>query len=383
MRCLPKLAVAAALLLAPTAAAPVAGEVPLPTYATFAVAGLSGMTAWLVVHPGKCLLLRRSADDWLYLHSVMTILSSSLDLKLLSCTLSPHPPAPPPHAGDVIKARMQLEDRSAAASGASPGPLQVARAMVHEEGAMSLYGGLSAGLLRQATYTTLRLGLYDLGKRLALELIELVTGEPARGAAGGAAMRFVVGALSGAAASFLSCPVEVCLVRMQGDGKLPKAARRNYKSIFDALIRIGREEGLTTYWTGAGTTMIRAMVVSITQIATYDQVKELLEGQLAGTALHAAAGVAAAIVFSTTSMPFDTVKTRVQQGGSAQRAAKRVGTFGAIAQISREEGVSALWRGFPPYLTSKGILTVLLFIIKEKYTELARTLLAGRKAHAA
>lgn len=45
---------------------------------------------------------------------------------------------------------------------------------VKNEGVGALYSGLSAALARQASYTTLRLGLYDLLKRLVLdrELVE-------------------------------------------------------------------------------------------------------------------------------------------------------------------------------------------------------------------
>lgn len=40
---------------------------------------------------------------------------------------------------------------------------------VKNEGVGALYSGLSAALARQASYTTLRLGLYDLLKRLVLD----------------------------------------------------------------------------------------------------------------------------------------------------------------------------------------------------------------------
>lgn len=108
-------------------------------------------------------------------------------------------------------------------------------------------------MLRQATYTTLRLGLYDIGRKLAIDTAER------RGLSGLVkfAIRQIVGAVSGAIASFISCPVEVCLVRMQADGKQPPNKRRNYKNIIDALVRIGREEGVKAYWTGASTTVIR------------------------------------------------------------------------------------------------------------------------------
>lgn len=41
------------------------------------------------------------------------------------------------------------------------------------------------------------------------------------------------------------------MVRMQADARLPPAERLGYKHVGDALLRIGREEGLATYWRGA------------------------------------------------------------------------------------------------------------------------------------
>lgn len=40
--------------------------------------------------------------------------------------------------------------------------LSVASAIVKQDGVGALYKGLSAGLLRQATYTTARLGIYQI-----------------------------------------------------------------------------------------------------------------------------------------------------------------------------------------------------------------------------
>lgn len=55
---------------------------------------------------------------------------------------------------DLIKTRMQL-------SGGGKTSFTVAGEIVAREGFFSLYAGLSAGLLRQATYTTTRLGVYQ------------------------------------------------------------------------------------------------------------------------------------------------------------------------------------------------------------------------------
>lgn len=54
---------------------------------------------------------------------------------------------------DLIKNRMQL-------SGTKTSTLNVISSIMKNEGVMAMYSGLSAGLMRQATYTTTRLGIY-------------------------------------------------------------------------------------------------------------------------------------------------------------------------------------------------------------------------------
>jgi len=41
---------------------------------------------------------------------------------------------------------------------------------------------------------------------------------------------------------------QVALVRMTSDGRLPPAERRGYTSVFNAIARIGREEGVLALW---------------------------------------------------------------------------------------------------------------------------------------
>jgi hypothetical protein len=53
-----------------------------------------------------------------------------------------------------------------------------------------------------------------------------------------------VGAVSGGIAAYISCPMEVAVVRMSNDSSLPPSERRNYKGISDTATRIIREEGV-------------------------------------------------------------------------------------------------------------------------------------------
>ena len=65
---------------------------------------------------------------------------------------------------------------------------------------------------------------------------------------------------------------------MTADGNLPADKRRNYKSVFDALVRIFGEEGGTTLYRGAIPTTGRAMVVNAAQLASYSQAKQAILG---------------------------------------------------------------------------------------------------------
>ena len=51
--------------------------------------------------------------------------------------------------------------------------------------------------------------------------------------------------------------MKVSLIRMTADGRLPAAERRNYRHVGDAIVRMTREEGITTLWRGAVPTMAR------------------------------------------------------------------------------------------------------------------------------
>ncbi len=59
---------------------------------------------------------------------------------------------------------MQLLGESS--SGLKISQVQIAKNIVANEGVAGLYQGLSAAVMRQATYTTLRLGSYDVIKAM-------------------------------------------------------------------------------------------------------------------------------------------------------------------------------------------------------------------------
>jgi solute carrier family 25 oxoglutarate transporter 11 len=61
---------------------------------------------------------------------------------------------------------------------------------------------------------------------------------------------------------------------MQADNQLPVSERRNYKNVFNAFATITREEGLIGLWRGATPTVIRAIVLNLAMLSSYDEAKE-------------------------------------------------------------------------------------------------------------
>ena len=115
--------------------------------------------------------------------------------------------------------------------------------------------------------------------------------------------------------ALVGTPAEVSLIRMTSDGRLPAAERRGYKNVFDALIRISREEGLLTLWRGCVPTIGRAMVVNAAQLASYSQAKQVLLGSgyfKDNIGCHFAASMISGLITTAASLPVDIAKTRIQ-----------------------------------------------------------------------
>lgn len=91
-------------------------------------------------------------------------------------------------------------------------------------------------------------------------------------------------------------PSDVVNVRMQNDGQLPPSKRRHYKNAVDGLIRICREEGPQVLLRGLGYSTTRAVVMTVSQMTSYDVFKDLFSDKLQygnGLVTHLAASVSA------------------------------------------------------------------------------------------
>ncbi|KAJ0010912.1 hypothetical protein Pint_33412 [Pistacia integerrima] len=92
------------------------------------------------------------------------------------------------------------------------------------------------------------------------------------------------------------------------------ACRHNYKSVVDALSQMSKQEGVMSLWQGSSVTVNWAMIVTASQLASYDQIKEMIleEGVMSdGIGTNVAASLEAGFVAAVASNPIDVIKTRV------------------------------------------------------------------------
>ncbi|CAI2347273.1 unnamed protein product [Caenorhabditis sp. 36 PRJEB53466] len=258
---------------------------------------------------------------------------------------------------DLVKNRMQLSGTTGKKEYRSS--FHALASIIKNEGFFAIYNGLSAGLLRQATYTTTRLGTYTFLLERFSEKDKSLS----------FALKAGLGMAAGGIGSFVGTPAELALIRMTGDGRLPIEQRRNYTGVVNALTRITKEEGVLTLWRGCTPTVVRAMVVNAAQLSTYSQAKQALleSGKVHdGIFCHFLASMISGLATTIASMPVDIAKTRIQSMKVIDGNPEYKSAFDVWAKVIKNEGVFALWKGFTPYYMRLGPHTVLTFIILEQ-----------------
>ncbi|ORX57529.1 mitochondrial carrier [Hesseltinella vesiculosa] len=240
------------------------------------------------------------------------------------------------------------------------GPANMVRTMrmiVQTEGWHALYNGLDASLLRQGTYSTIRFGLYDYFKWLAAgndkpTFRQLLACSTSAGILGGA----------------VGNPFDVVNVRMQNDGQLPPEQQRRYKNVIDGMYRICKEEGPRVLLRGLGPSTQRAVLITVSQMTSYDEFKMMLINRLAwhnGLMTHFSASLLAGLVATTVCSPLDVVKTRIMNAHHPDR--KHL--VNIVLHMIKTEGLGSLFRGWVPAFIRLGPHTTVTFLVLEKLKE--------------
>lgn len=240
-------------------------------------------------------------------------------------------------------------------------PLSLAKSTIKRDGILALYRGLDAGLVRQLTYSTGRLGIF----RLLCDYCRAKSVSP-QGCQQTRYLPFgvkaLLGLISGGVASFICNPTDLALVRLQTNSMLPVSQRKNYSNVVQAFRYIIREEGFFSMWRGSMPSVVRAMSINMGMLATYDQFNEAYF-RWVGSERHSAlakvvSSVLSGAVASLVSLPFDIMKTQIQKqsadqdsAGSAvrQKGQSRSSYRRIAAHIYQSQGLGGFFRGYLTY----------------------------------
>ncbi|RDW82275.1 putative mitochondrial dicarboxylate protein [Coleophoma cylindrospora] len=263
-----------------------------------------------------------------------------------------------PHKKKWERGQVRLQTRSGNA------PKTMVTTFVHvlkHDGFLGLYSGLSASLLRQITYSTTRFAVYE-------ELKQALT---TKDSSPTFPTLIAMASASGFLGGIVGNPADVLNVRMQHDAALPKQNRRNYKNAVDGLVRMTREEGWKSLFRGVWPNSMRAVLMTTSQLASYDGFKRLLVKHTPledGLALHFSASFMAGFVATTICSPVDVIKTRIMSSNESKGLAK------LLTDVYRAEGVAWMFRGWVPSFVRLGPHTIATFLFLEQHKTLYRKL---------
>jgi len=253
------------------------------------------------------------------------------------------------HPIDLAKVRMQLYGQLNPGK-PIPGFTTIITNIVKSDGITSVYKGVDAAIGRQMVYGTARIGLH---RTFSDKLVEYNDGKPIN-----FFVKTLSGMASGSVAVCIGTPFDIALVRLQSDSMAPVKERRNYKNVFDALIRTTKEEGFGALYKGLAPNILRGMSMNVGMLACYDQAKETVAKILNdpmenGPALPTKLGSAAVAGFTAAlfSLPFDVVKSRLMAQKIDIETGKMPykGIGDCAVQIFKKEGPVGFFAGFSAY----------------------------------
>jgi len=231
------------------------------------------------------------------------------------------------------------------------GMMEQTAAIWRAEGMRGLYRGFSAAALREATYSSLRFGLYEPLK------VALDTSDGKEDLA--VWKKVIAGLVAGAGAAAIASPTDLLMIQMAASKQFPPPS----------MMQVGREviarDGPMGLYKGLGTTVTRAAVLGATKMATYDVLKTELRktyGWQEGPGLVFVASVATGLAITITTSPATNMQTLIMSGNITGGGG---GMLDAAGDIMRRQGPIGFFRGFGMQWARFGPYAVVQFAVWE------------------
>lgn len=260
---------------------------------------------------------------------------------------------------DVVKVRLQVQRSTGAATAPGTtytGMIDAFVKISKHEGPVGLFKGIIPSLLRQTSYTSLSMVLYE-PIRNTFTSFSSDPNNP------GFFLRLLAGGTAGGIGIAVMNPTEVVKTKMQAS----QLQRR--LTIREVISEVWKKEGILGFWSGVKPNVVRTFLVNAAELGTYDQAKHFLSqfplfppGSLA---LHVSASSFAGVCSALTSTPADVIKTRLMN--QAGKTHEYSGILHAMVEIPRREGFLSLYKGVGPILVRKIVWVTGFFVMYERF----------------
>ena len=163
----------------------------------------------------------------------------------------------------------------------------------------------------------------------------------------------LTGATAGATEAFIVVPFELIKIRLQD-----RASAGKYTGMVDCVVKTVKAEGPLALYNGLESTMWRHVLWNAGYFGVIFQVRELLPKtdnkttQMGYDMLSGAAGGTFGTILNT---PMDVIKSRIQNSPKVKgQVPKYNWAWPAVGTVMKEEGFSALYKGFLPKVLRLG-----------------------------
>lgn len=277
---------------------------------------------------------------------------------------------------DTTKTRLQIQGSDSQRNLTAQKCQKRYRGMLHallrissEEGVRALYYGIAPAVLRQATYGTIKFGLYyTLKKNLSKNNEEHL------------GTNVFCAVTAGVVSSAMANPTDVLKVRLQG-------GHQDFRNmgLVDAFLSIYRHEGIQGLWRGVCPTAQRAGVIVGVELPIYDMCKHyFIQMNILpdNTTNHFLSSFISSLGGAIASTPLDVIRTRLMNqrklkilpaasapatsGGVLPSARLYNGTVDCLLQTVKNEGPLALYKGFIPTWLRLGPWNIIFFVTFEQ-----------------
>ncbi|GAA0175164.1 hypothetical protein Leryth_013350 [Lithospermum erythrorhizon] len=229
---------------------------------------------------------------------------------------------------DRIKLLLQTHGLRAGQEAAKKGIgfIEAFRLIGKQEGIKGYWKGNLPQVIRIIPYSAVQLFAYETYKKL-------FTGKDGELSVIG---RLAAGACAGMTSTFVTYPLDVLRLRL--------AVEPGYKTMTQVALNMLREEGILSFYSGLGPSLIGIAPYIAVNFCAFDLLKKSLpEKYQKRTEATVAISLMSATIATLTCYPLDTVRRQMQMRGSPYNT-----IFDAIPGIVARDGLVGLYRGFVP-----------------------------------